>query len=549
MRQSITFRLSAFVLAGALLGFPATTAAVSTQAVTFNSAGNTNSLEFITGWEFSIANPIVVSHLGHVDMQNNGIANGADVGIWSVSTGTLLDSVTVLPSSPPEASGVGSTLYEPITPLTLSAGNYIVAAQRNGENFYYDTPHTTASSITWVAGKAAGIGPLPISTAAFAITRDDIGSYFGANLKFEDTGGGPISLSRPTGRAVFQRGDRNRTDVSVEGTYTGSVTRIEARAVPRDGYAGVDTGWRVIDVAPSGGKFSSSLTVGTGWYDLEVRTFDGATEVGSAAVERIGVGEVFVAAGQSNSANYGSPRQTPADDRVSAATGVAATVWRHANDPQPIATGTGGSPWPELGDLVATEYDVPVGFVSVGVGATQVSQWLPGTNHYDSRLKATVQALGADGFRAVLWHQGESDSLAATTASTYASRLQAIIGQSRVDAGFDVPWGVALASYHPDSWAEHEAQVIAGQQKVIADDPLVFEGAFTDDFHSNGWLADTVHFNQTGLDTHAARWLQQIQSADIIVPEPPSLTLAVLSVIALLGWGRWTRSRRPAKLP
>jgi len=169
--------------------------------------------------------------------------------------------------------------------------------------------------------------------------------------------------------------------------------------------------------------------------------------------------------------------------------------------------------------------------------------WVPsGSSYYDSRLKPTIQALGPDGFRAILWHQGESDSLAATPAATYASRLQSVITQSRADAGFDVPWGVALASYHPSSSAANEAQVIAGQQMAIAADPLVFEGAFTDDFVTNGWLSDSVHFNQTGLDTHAARWLEQMQSYGLI-PEPSTFVLAVMGLLGLLACARRRRRK------
>jgi hypothetical protein len=494
--------------------------AAPVQGVTFDSVGNTNSSEFITGWQFNTALPITLTHLGHVDMQNNSVPGDADVGIWNVSTGGLLASTTVTSTSPTESSGVGSTLYEPITPLPLAPGDYIIAAQRNGENFYFDNPHTTAAGINWVAGKAAPIGPLPASTSAFTITRHDAGSYFGANFKFESDGGGgggdSLILSHPTGRAVLQRSDRNLADVTIEGTYPVDTTRIEARAVPRTGFAGTATGWQVIDAAPKGGTFSSSLSVRGGWYDIEVKAFDEMGRLDSASVERVGVGEVFITAGQSNSANHGSPQQQPDDDRVSARTTIGGNTWQVANDPQPTATGSGGSPWPELGDLLAEEYDVPVGLLSVGVGATRVDQWLPGSSHYQNRLRPAIESLGSDGFRAILWHQGESDSLAGTSADVYASRLNSTIDQSRTDAGFDVPWGVALASFHPSSGAAAEAEVVQGEQQVIADDPLVFEGPLTDDFHFNGWLSDSVHFNQTGLDMHSLRWFEQIQAAGII---------------------------------
>ena len=38
------------------------------------------------------------------------------------------------------------------------------------------------------------------------------------------------------------------------------------------------------------------------------------------------------------------------------------------------------------------------------------------------------------------------------------SRRNEVISQSRKDAGFDVPWGVALASWHPNSTAANEAE-------------------------------------------------------------------------------------------
>ena len=280
-----------------------------------------------------------------------------------------------------------------------------------------------------------------------------------------------LSLSSPTERAVYQRNDENMANVPVKGTFTGAVTRIEARAV----MGLTTTPWQVIDSEPSGGNFSGTLSVtGGGWYNVQVRAFSGPSEAYADKVNRVGVGEVFVTAGQSNSANFGAPPQNP-NDRVSALTSWSNGVWQHAIDPQPIANGSGGSPWPDFGDAMVAKWNVPIGLVSVGIGGRArrrvASRWLA--------LPAAQELAGVsrpNGTLAVLWHQGESDSIAGTSSATYASRLNAIITQSRVDAGWDVPWGVAIASYHPDSSSAQEAQVAAGQQSVIADDPLDFGG-------------------------------------------------------------------------
>jgi hypothetical protein len=74
---------------------------------------------------------------------------------------------------------------------------------------------------------------------------------------------------------------------------------------------------------------------------------------------------------------------------------------------------------------------------------------------------------------------------------------------------------VALASWHPNpsSSAINQAKVIAGQQLVIANDANVFKGAETDSFHTNGWLNDTVHFNDAGLRDHGRQWVDSVCSA------------------------------------
>ena len=350
-----------------------------------------------------------------------------------------------------------------------------------------------------------------------------------------------VSITSLSERQIIQRDGSNQADIPVAGTYSGGITSIEARVVvmggPEDN--GTPLGWQVIDSSPSGGTYNSSLTLPAGgFYQVEVRTMNGASVVTNTSVSRVGVGDIYLMAGQSNSANWGSPRQTSTSDRVSERTSYSGNTWVHASDPQDLAGGTNGSPWPILGDMLVQQNDVPVGIISVGVGATTVQQWVD--SYYNSRLRPVIQSLGTDGFAAILWHQGESDSLAGTSSLTYQARLESIIASSRSDAGFDVPWGVALASFHPSSSSPAEAQIIAGQQLVIDGDTLVFEGAFTDDFLALGYLHDGVHFNQAGLDEHASRWLAAINA----VPEPASILFVMTGMAGLLRVSRRQKTRR-----
>ncbi len=336
---------------------------------------------------------------------------------------------------------------------------------------------------------------------------------------------GTIGLSHPTGHQVIQRGTSGSALVTLEGRFdtTESISTIEARAVARAGYAGTTTDWIAIDSSPTGGAFSSAIRVEGGWYDIEVRALDGATPIGTHAVENVGVGEMFICAGQSNSANWGQVPLQASDSRVSMTNG---TTWVPAKDPLPVANGphpdaptNSGSPWTPLGDALVDEYDVPVGFLSVGWGGTEVAEWLPGTDHY-ARLETALKTLGPNGARAVLWHQGEKDNRLDTPTATYADRLETIIATSRTaadGAGYEIPWLVALTSYLASYGVD--PAIIAGQQAVIDGDPFVFVGSHTDDLLSGYRFGS--HFNAAGLVAHGEQWYDALVASNLLTTAAP----------------------------
>lgn len=325
----------------------------------------------------------------------------------------------------------------------------------------------------------------------------------------------PLRIEEPFDRTIYQRDERGSASIPVCCQLADAKgVSVEVRALDRQTQKSASQ-WTKLSAEAKEGSFRTRLALSAGWYQLEFRASRAGAVVATGTLEHVGVGEVFVTCGQSNSANHGGPKQTAKEDRVSTChfeTGL----WAHADDPQPGATGKGGSPWPLLGDLLVKKLDMPVGFICVGVGATPVSFWTPAGKGYP-RVKAALQRAGPRGVRAVLWHQGESDSIAGTSAEKYAKMLGEAIAQSRKDAGWPVPWGVALASFHPakEATAERQAAIVAGQKKVIAEAGGVFAGPETDSFHTKGWLSDSVHFNAEGLAAHAQGW------ADVLLPLLP----------------------------
>lgn len=345
-----------------------------------------------------------------------------------------------------------------------------------------------------------------------------------------------LVLESPQDYQVVQRNPKNVGNVRVRGQL-GEVAARADTVEYRLGTAGRSGEWRKLDAVIKGSTLDASIEVPAGgWYHLNVRAATAGKPVASATVERVGVGEVFVAAGQSNSANHGAEKQTTKTNRVAAYDG---TRWQLAHDPQPGASGTGGSFLPPFGDATAERFGVPVGIVACGVGATSVREWLPkgstfpnpptlegrvrkvaeGTWESKGDLYASfrdrIKPLGPHGFRAVLWHQGESDAnqkdaTRTLTGKLYREYLEKIIRASRTDIGWDAPWFVAQVSYHGPG--DESSPDIRAAQASLWKDAVALEGPDSDalkaEYRENGGKG--VHFNGPGLRVHAARWAEKV---------------------------------------
>jgi hypothetical protein len=362
------------------------------------------------------------------------------------------------------------------------------------------------------------------------------------------------TLTLPLTRKVFQRNAANYALVPISGTCANlNAPVVEVRCTVMSGGTGTSQDWRPLTAldgrtpltVDGSAAFQGALSVAAGgWYTIEARVRDGDTVIAQSAVDRIGVGEVFITAGQSNSANFGEFRTTAQDDRISSWLKIG--LWWHGDDPQNTADGPGGSPWPTLGDTLVRELHVPVAFLCFGDGGTLVADWLPGstteTRHYQ-RLLDGWQENRLNGIRAVLWHQGEADVKVQTTRGDYAAQLSSLIQDMRTDTGQDVPWFVAQASYVPlyqintdPNPAYHTTQealdqqmaTIRGAQGDVAGSSLAdntFQGPTTDDLLTGTWRYQNIHFRVAGLREHGWRW------ADVLLPfikaqvaTPPTIT-------------------------
>lgn len=296
----------------------------------------------------------------------------------------------------------------------------------------------------------------------------------------------------------------------------------EYRTVLLDNAVGTATDWT---------RFNTTVRIAAGgWFRLEIRGKTGDAITHSGSVEPIGVGEVFIVAGQSYATNCNDEKLKPTVPRVVAYDTVKQS-WAVANDPQPVVDKSdGGSIWPPLGDALAKEFRVPIGFANVAVGATSSDQWMPGRGLHGQLVRTGNQF---HGFRAVLWQQGESDVIAKTTTEQYVKNVRAIRSAAGQKWVYAPTWLLAKSTLHPTVYtdAEGEGRIRKGIDELIKL-PGFKAGPDTDTLagENRGDAKSRRHFSAVGQKRAAAMWFETIKAH---LAQPPSLfdRLGELSLI------------------
>lgn len=317
-----------------------------------------------------------------------------------------------------------------------------------------------------------------------------------------------LTLLSPSPWQVVQRETREKGYVWLSGRFQGSCDRIEFRVRGKSTFGKLDEHWHTVKIEDTGAFNRRFEVPAGGWFKLEARALRGKAVVAVANVDKFGVGEVFVGAGQSNSTNSGQFKTVSKSGMVSSFSGSA---WQRADDPQPGThdNSNGGSFWPAFGDALSAKLNVPIGVATTGHGGTSVNQWQPGGELFNWTGTRLTQ-LGRGGFRALLWHQGESD--VAMTSQEYETKLEAIITGMRTSAGWDFPFFVAQVSYHnpenPRFETTRTAQRRLWERKVASPGPDTdILGGDHRDYDGKG-----IHFSVKGLTVHGEMWADMLYS-------------------------------------
>jgi hypothetical protein len=369
----------------------------------------------------------------------------------------------------------------------------------------------------------------------------------------------------PRNRQIFQRNENNEATVSVLGNCSELADKVQVSFVPVKEGQGKLIDWILLDSNPNAGIYQGKIVVKGGWYRMKVRSFQGDKLIDSTELNRVGVGENFLIAGQSNAqGTFRLPVEIGAeDDRVNCSNfyahfpelNVSYTHFYIGNFALNYPTSTFSQMgsfstigpnglslhyWPAVGDTLVKKYNVPVCFINAGWGGSSIRNWVesargvPSPNPWDptqnyqlyypyKSFSRSLEIFGQKiGFRAVLWHQGETDARQNMSQSDYYNYLVELISTSRKEVNQDLPWIVAQATRGggcDSTLAVLSPEIRAAQRQVTetASLPQVFEGPNTDDIEvpRNASLPyyGCVHFSPVGFPFLGSAWFKSIDDA------------------------------------
>ena len=230
---------------------------------------------------------------------------------------------------------------------------------------------------------------------------------------------------------------------------------------------------------------------------------------------------LFLLVGQSNMAGRGKVDAADTAARPNILMLDQARSWVPAVDPmhfdKPVAgVGLGRSFAARVLDV---EPAVTVGLIPAAVGGSPIDTWQPGvfyeptkSHPWDDAIARAQVAMQAGTLKAILWHQGESDSTA-ELAPAYEAKLHDLIARFRTTlATPDVPFIVGQLGRFPDaSWDDARRMVDAAHRALPNKVPRT---AFVS---SEGLVhgGDTVHFDAASLRELGQRYAEAYASLTV----------------------------------
>lgn len=201
------------------------------------------------------------------------------------------------------------------------------------------------------------------------------------------------------------------------------------------------------------GSFETSISIpGGGPYRIETSLETKSTVphliwlYRGDCVLHIGVGNLFIIAGQSNSAGYSKDY---CDDAPSMDVHLFRNrnKWDIASHPMNESTAAGSLPNEEMGVPGVSPYlsfgkcyakltGMPVGLIQTSLGGSTMARWKPGKGDLYDNMMDKIHQTGGD-YAGILWYQGCSDATPGC-AEYYLDNFRELVEEVRKELGYEI---------------------------------------------------------------------------------------------------------------
>ena len=245
----------------------------------------------------------------------------------------------------------------------------------------------------------------------------------------------------PMSWQVYQRDENDKATITIKGVTEADDTEVSVE---------IDDDSENVTVTDRAFTYTKELSVGN--HAITVKS--GADTV--ATYENVAVGDVWVAAGQSNMTDMGAitdsfapDTEDPINDNMHIIY-AEDTTWHKMSHPAGegrfFKTGTRTSPVTSFAREIAESESVPVGIVQSSVGGTYTYQWVSGIQDSDANsgylfnaLKSCFDKMPSHDVKGILWYQGCNDTDKDRLALNYKENQGKVFAAMRDFFGSDVP--------------------------------------------------------------------------------------------------------------
>lgn len=368
-----------------------------------------------------------------------------------------------------------------------------------------------------------------------------------------------LVVTSPVPNQVMQRNASGMASIFVTSYAHCPYTRVDATLLPIEGNANPPLEQQFDATQLTQGLLYATFNAPTGWYRLKLTgtATNGITD--SVVVNRVGVGEVFLVAGNSNamglpglgakdaSANvvsFNALNKTLNNENIT----VAPDGPMPAPGFEPLKNSSNIFPngetswyWGELGDLLFQRWKTPVLFFNTAWAAANaenyrdaasgkdaynlyVGKYWPNRQPYTNIVNTMRYLTSMTGVRAVLWSHGENDAQLGFKEADYFDGIRTLIQNSREDSGYDIPWYIARNSAS-ERLKDPYLPVLNAQNRLIALPGFnAFPGPYLDTVQiprpASGHFENRAGGVQ-GLTLAAAAWNRNL--ADTTIAKTPAL--------------------------